>query len=69
MLQFYVVINTDFVETVYTGSLEDCALEAEKLARKNPGREYVYCKVSPVGVHCHPKAFDNIFPVRPEANL
>lgn len=53
MLQFYVVVNTDFVETVFTGSLEECADKAKQLALDNPGNEYVYCKVVPVGVHCH----------------
>ena len=52
MVQFYVVINTDFSETLYTGGLQDCADKARELAEKNPGREYVYCKVTPVGVHC-----------------
>ncbi len=69
MLQFYVVINTDFVETVFTGSLEECALKAKELALKNRGREYVYCKVSPVGTHCYPAELSKLFPPRPETNI
>lgn len=57
MLQFYVVINTSSMQTVYTGSLHDCAVECARWAKEVPNTEFVYCKVTPVGTHTDNNSF------------
>lgn len=51
MLTFHVVVDVDHGKIVYEGGLDECSQQASKLARDNPGIEYIYAKVVPVGVH------------------
>lgn len=52
MLTYYVTIDVAQQSTVCTGSLDECSEAARRWAEQNPGKEYVYAKVVPVGIHC-----------------
>lgn len=57
MLTYYVTIDVAQQSTVCTGSLDECSDAAKRWAEQNPGKEYVYAKVVPIGVHCRSAYF------------